>query len=340
MENEKKKSKKVLLIVLISVLVLVLALLVTGFIFGKSLLGYVGRLDGEEETISLEEEEEILNETDPTEPGATEEQVEIEEEKEDAQLINKSDNIINILLVGQDKRENQKRQRSDSMILVTINRQKKSLTMTSFMRDLWVRIPGKYDERLNVPYKIGGFKMLNATLESEFGIKVDHNVEVDFTSFEKIVDALGGVEITLSKGEAKQVSNVGDKIEAGTHVLNGTQALAYARIRKIDNDFARTNRQRKVISAILSKVKNVNLTELYDLAKTILPMIRTDMTDSEIMGYILEFAPQLSQMEVVSQRIPIDKGYVMTRIKGKSVLYLNKKNRQKNLDFLRETLGE
>lgn len=340
MENEKKKSKKVLLIVLISVLVLVLALLVTGFIFGKSLLGYVGRLDGEEETISLEEEEEILNETDPTEPSATEEQVEIEEEKEDAQLINKSDNIINILLVGQDKREDQKRQRSDSMILVTINRQKKTLTMTSFMRDLWIRIPGKYDERLNVPYKIGGFKMLNATLESEFGIKVDHNVEVDFTSFEKIVDALGGVEITLSKGEAKQVSNVGDKIEAGTHVLNGTQALAYARIRKIDNDFARTNRQRKVISAILSKVKNVNLTELYDLAKTILPMIRTDMTDSEIMGYILEFAPQLSQMEVVSQRIPIDKGYVMTRIKGKSVLYLNKKNRQKNLDFLRETLGE
>ena len=338
MEDKKKKSKKVLLIVGISVLVLILALLVTGFIFGKTLLGYVGRLDGEEETISLEEEQEILDETDPVDPDAEVHQI-VEEEQYDVELIKKNGNIVNILLVGQDKRENQKRQRSDSMILCTINKDKKSITLTSFMRDLWVRIPDKYDERLNVPYKIGGFKLLDATLESVFGVKVDHNIEVDFTGFEQIIDALGGVEVKLTEGEAKQVSRAADAVEAGTHVLNGKQALAYARIRKIGSEFARTNRQRKILTTVFNNLKGSSLTELYNLAKTVLPMIRTDMTDAEIMGYLVELAPMLSEMEIVSQRIPIDDGYVMTRIKGKSVLYMNKKNHKKNVEFLQDTIG-
>lgn len=344
MEEKKQisKKKKIALIVSLCVLGLILALLITGFVFGKSLLGYVGRLDGEEETISQAEEEDILNETDPVDPDATDGVVE-EEEWESADLVESTDKIVNILLVGQDRRSDQnskKRQRSDSMILCTINKEKKSLTITSFMRDLWVKIPDKYYERLNVPYKVGGYKLLNATLESEFGIKVDHNIEVDFAGFADVIDALGGVEVTLTKGEAKYVSAVGEKLDAGTHLLNGSQALEYARIRKIGSDFARTNRQRKVLKTIFNNIKDSSLTELYDLAKKILPMIRTDMTDGEILGLVVEYAPMLSQMEFVSQRIPVDNAYLLTRIKGKSVIYLNKKNRQTNLDFLRETIGE
>lgn len=344
MEEEKKKTnKKVLLIVGLCILGLILALLVTGFVFGKSLLGNVGRLDGEEETLSQAEEEEILNETDPVDPDATEGVVVEEEEREDAELIENNDKIVNILLVGQDRRTDEstkKRQRSDSMILCTINKEKKTITITSFMRDLWVKIPGKYYERLNVPYKVGGYKLLNATLENEFGIKVDHNIEVDFAGFADVIDALGGVEVKLTSGEAKYVSAVGEKLEAGTHLLNGAQALEYARIRKIGSDFGRTNRQRTIIKTIFNNLKNVGVTELYNLAKTILPMIRTDMTDAEMLGYVMEYAPMLSQMEFVSQRIPIDDAYVLTRIKGKSVIYLNNKNRKKNLEFIRETIGQ
>ncbi len=342
MEEKKKmsKKKKITLIVSLSILGLILTLLITGFVFGKSLLGYVGRLDDGEETISQAEEDDIRNETDPVDPNATD-GVTDENDWGDVELVESNDNIVNILLVGQDRRSDQKkRQRSDSMILCTINKERKSITVTSFMRDLWIKIPNKYYERLNVPYKVGGYKLLNATLESEFGIKVDHNIEVDFTGFADVIDALGGVEVTLTKGEAKYVSALGDKLEAGTHVLNGKQALEYARIRKIDSDFARTNRQRKILKTVFNDIKDSSLTELYNLAKTILPMIRTDMTDGEIFGYVVEYAPMLSQMEFVSQRIPVDKAYALTRIDGKSVIYLNKKNRQKNLDFLRETLGE
>lgn len=345
MDEKKKMSKKmkIALIVGLSVLALLLALLVTGILFGKSLLGNVGRIDGGEETISQAEEDDILNETDPVDPNATEDVLEEEEEdRQNAELVEDSKKIVNILLVGQDRRENQgnKRQRSDSMILCTINKEKKTLTITSFMRDLWVKIPDKYYERLNVPYAVGGFKLLNATLESEFGIKVDHNIEVDFAGFADVIDVLGGVEVTLTKGEAKYVSAVGEKLGAGTHILNGKQALEYARIRKIGSDFGRTNRQRKILSTIFKDIKDSSVKDLYDLAKKVLSMIRTDMTDSEILGYVMEYAPILSEMELVSQRIPIDNAYVLTRIKGKSVIYLNKKNRQKNLDFLRETIGE
>ena len=343
MENEKKSNKKkVLLIVGLSVLGLILALLVTGFIFGKTLLGYVGRLDDVEETISQAEEEEILNETDPVDPDATEEVLEEEEEREEAELLEKSGNIINILLVGQDHRveESAKRTRSDSMILCTLNKAKKTLTLTSFMRDTWVKIPGKYYERLNVPYKVGGFKLLNATLESEFGVKVDYNVEVDFSGFEKIIDALGGVEMTVTSGEAKHINKAaGTDIGEGTHILNGAQALGYARIRKLDNDFKRTNRQRKVIASVFNSIKNQSLSDLYGIAKTVLPLIRTNMTDSEILNHIVEFAPMLSEIEIVSQRIPADGAYIMTRIKGKSVLYMNNKNHKKNVELLKETIG-
>lgn len=343
MEEKKKmsKKKKTVLIVGLCLLALLLALLVTGFVFGKSLLGNIGRLDGEEETISQSEEDDILKETDPVDENVPEQEQE-EEDRQDAELLEDSKKIVNILLVGQDRRADQgnKRQRSDSMILCTINKERKTLTITSFMRDLWVKIPDKYYERLNVPYAVGGFKLLNATLESEFGVKVDHNIEVDFAGFADVIDALGGVEITLTSGEARYVSLAGEKVGSGTHLLNGEQALEYARIRKIGSDFGRTNRQRKIITTIFNKFKNAELTELYSLAKKILSLIRTDMTDSEILGYVMEYAPMLSQMELVSQRIPIDDAYALTRIKGKSVIYLNSKNRQKNLDFLRETIGE
>lgn len=341
--EEKKKRKKVWLIIGLTILGLILALLITAFAVGKSLLGKVGRVDPTE-TISQSDMDAILNETDPVEddftgPVMTDDEIDQPEGPETP--VEESEKILNIMLVGQDRRPGQGRQRSDSMILCTINLDKKTLTMTSFMRDLWIKIPDKFNERLNVPYAIGGFPLLYKTMDSQFGVHVDHGVEVDFTGFEKVIDTLGGVEITITKAEAGQINTACEcSLSAGTHLLDGKQALAYARIRKIGTEFARTSRQRTIMNELFKKIKNLSLGELYDLADEILPLIKTDMTDKEIMGYILDISKILSEIQVISQRVPIDGAYQLTMIDKKSVIYLNKTNMEKNLQFIRDTIGE
>ena len=343
MEDKKKYRKKVWLIVGLSILGLILALLIVGFAFAKNVLGKVGRVDPDE-TISQSEIDDILNETDPVDPDFTG-PVMTEEETDDPEgpdaLIEQSDKILNIMLVGQDRRPGQGRQRSDSMILCTINLEKNTLTMTSFMRDLWVKIPDKYNERLNVPYAVGGFPLLYKTMESQFGVQVDHGVEVDFAGFEQVIDAMGGVDLTITKAEAGQINRATESnFTAGTYVLNGEQALAYARIRKIGTEFARTSRQRTIMNELFKKVRNLSLSELYALSDKILPLIKTDMTDKEIMDYIFALSKILPQMEVISQRVPIDGAYQLTMINKKSVIYLNKTNMEKNLEFIKQTIGE
>ena len=343
MENEKnnKKGKKVALIIALVALGLILALLITGLIFGKSILGKVGRIDPDE-TISQEEIDAILNETDPVDPNVPEmDENEIADPNGPNGPVEQGDNILNIMLVGQDRRPGQGRQRSDSMILITINKEKKSVTMTSFMRDLWVKIPGKYNERLNVPYAVGGFPLLNETMESVFGVQVDHGVEVDFGAFEHVIDALGGVEITITGAEAKQMNRgTGWGLSAGTYNLTGKQALAYARMRVIGSEFARTNRQRTILNVLFKKIRNLSLTELYALSDKLLPLVKTDMSDTDIVNYILELSKILPDLEITSQRVPIDGAYKLTMIRKKSVIYLSEANMEKNLQFIKDTIGE
>ena len=125
----------------------------------------------------------------------------------------------------------------------------------------------------------------------------------------------------------------------GLRKLSGEETLAYARIRAIDNDFKRTNRQRTVLNAIFNQMKGLSITELYKLVEKSLPLVTTDMTDSEILSYILDLAPIMSQLDVVSQRIPMDGGYAFASIDRKSVLYLNSQNLEKNKQLLLETIG-
>lgn len=161
-----------------------------------------------------------------------------------------NDSLINILLIGQDKREGEERQRSDAMILCSFNPETSKLSMMSFLRDLYVQIPGYEDNRLNAAYAYGGFELLKETLELNFGISVDGCLESDFSGFEKIIDTIGGVEIELTKEEAEIVG-----VNEGVCTLNGNQALTYARIRKIDSDFQRTERQRKIMNSVFEKAK-------------------------------------------------------------------------------------
>ncbi|MFQ9799037.1 MAG: LCP family protein [Clostridia bacterium] len=100
--------------------------------------------------------------------------------------------MVNILLIGQDRREGEGRQRSDSMILATINKKSQSIYLTSFMRDMYVPIPGYSDNRINAAYAFGGMDLLDDTIETNFGIHIDGNVEVDFSGFKTLIDMMGG----------------------------------------------------------------------------------------------------------------------------------------------------
>ena len=253
--------------------------------------------------------------------------------------IGRDSDIINILLIGQDRREDETRARSDSMILCTFHKSEKKLTMTSFLRDTYVKIPGYGQNRINVAYAAGGMSLLNKTLENNFGVHIDGNVEVDFYQFADIVDLLGGVEVDLRNDEAQWVNReTGSGLSEGTNLLNGQQALAYARIRKLDadGDFSRTNRQRKVITALLDAYRDTSLSSALSLLEQVLPLITTDMTDREILGYAVSLFPLLTGGEVVSQHIPAAGTYASRNIDGMAVLVADL---EANRQVLKDTLG-
>lgn len=336
-----KTAGKGLKVLLIAVAVLLTAGTVAGIILVNSTLNQINRPEPEEETISQEEIEIILAETDPPEEEPVGEVLNPEDvvmPEGPAEEIVTQDTVVNILLIGQDRRPGQKRQRSDAMILCTVNTETKTLTMTSFLRDTYVQFPEfngkKYSaNRLNVPYAIGGMEMLDDCLKLNFGIEVDHNIEVDFSGFRNVVDALGGVDMELTRSEAR---HLGGGLKEGMNHLTGEQALEYARIRKLDNDFGRTNRQRKVLMAIVEQVKTMGLTELVDLAGALIPMITTDMENEEIIGCVKDFFPILADLQIVTQSVPADGEFRYAQIHGMSVLVADM---EKINEKLKTTLG-
>ncbi len=346
MKSEKKPSwKRKLLIAVCCVLSAVLLLLLAGMLFLGDILSDIGRLEDSQPTLSPEEIQEILQQTDPKDPsftGPVLDEDEVHMPTGPADDLISGENLINFLLVGQDRRPGNPRMHSDAMILVTINKNKKTLTMTSFMRDLWVEIPGYYNERLNVPYMLNGFDLLNKTLKYNFGVAGEHNVEVDFSGFQAAIEAADGVTIELTAAEARHLNrqNTGWSLQEGSNHLNGEQALAYSRIRAIGDDFGRTSRQRTVLMALIEKAKGMSLMELYNLVRGIIPMLTTDMTDAEILGYVVELAPLLPKLTIVSQRIPADNAYYDAEIRGNLVLCMDKDDWATNLKILEESLAE
>lgn len=228
-----------------------------------------------------------------------------------------NDGLVNILLIGQDKREGESRQRSDAMILCSFNPENNKLSMISFLRDLYVQIPGYEDNRLNAAYAYGGFELLKETLNLNFGITVDGCLESDFEGFEKIIDTIGGVEIELTAAEAEIVGNGASE---GLCTLSGEQALTYARIRKIDSDFQRTARQRKILDAVFEKAKAYTLPELAMFFGEILPVMSTDMTEEEITALALTLASSFTEIETESYTVPAEGTYKNVIIRDMAVL--------------------
>lgn len=217
--------------------------------------------------------------------------------------------IINILLIGQDRREDQgnERCRSDSMILMTFNRSTGTITMTSFMRDSYVQIPGYSPYKLNAAYAYGGMSLLNDTLYVNYGVEVHGDVVVDFSQFEDLIDMLGGVEITLTKAEADFMNNkYGWSLTKGTRRLNGAEALAYSRIRYIDNDYKRAGRQRKVLMSLIDQYKSLSAMEMLDKLDDVLGLVSTNMERGEIISLATDLFPMLSTAKFETAQIPAE----------------------------------
>lgn len=232
----------------------------------------------------------------------------------DASELYSDPNQTNILLIGIDAREADEDSRSDTMMLVTIDNTNGQIKLTSFLRDSYVEIAGKnWNEKLNAAYFRGGVQMLVDTLELNFKVDIPYYMLVNFEIFTTIVDELGGINVDVTERESEYVKNskrpnIPVEIPAGKEVLlDGEQALWYARIRKLDSDFMRTQRQRKVITAMVDKALSKDLGELISLAEAVIPLVKTNLTSDEILGLgIGALKNKAFAYDIVQHQVPAD----------------------------------
>ena len=231
---------------------------------------------------------------------------------------------INVLLIGIDARDGETDSRSDTMMLVTLDNANKEIKLTSFLRDSYVEIAGRDSwSKLNSAYFRGGVQMLSDTLELNFKVDIQYYALVDFEIFITIVDELGGINVDVTEKESYYTYHSGDvkvpvRIEAGEDILlNGEEALWYSRIRYLDSDFQRTQRQRKVITAIVEKASTKNPTELYSLAEKVIPLIKTNMSSNQIMGLgLAALKNQAYNYPIVQHQVPADGTWENQNISG------------------------
>ncbi len=249
----------------------------------------------------------------------------------DSELLH-ADYLKNILLIGVDAREGEdaEKTRSDTMMLVTIDTRNNQIKLTSFLRDMYLEIPGYREDKLNAAQSRGGTQLLVDTLEYNFKIRIDNYMFVSFEMFTTIIDKLGGIDVEITEKEAKYINSKDhmfrddgfafpEPLSGGMQHFTGAQALWYSRIRYLDSDFMRTARQRKVISALVRKATQQSPAELFELVGEVMPLVRTDLTEDEIMNLGLHALSYL-QYDIVQQQIPAQDAYKSGTRRSQSVL--------------------
>ncbi len=274
----------------------------------------------------------------------------------DDQLItdafDKLDGMRNILLLGVDSRTSSFSGRTDTMILLSVDIEGNLIKMTSFLRDTYVSIPGYKNNRLNAAYVYGGFDLLAATFEENFGIRPDAYVIVNLSGLTRVIDELGGVYVDVDSKKLdrinaviywynKQVLNLsnlrdGYLTKGGLQKLTGKQAEAWARYRYSESDMQRAERQRQLISIIFEQICTMSLSELVSFAMDNIDLVKTNLGISDIIS-LAPAVLALRDAEIRELQIPISGGYKSQTISGMSVLV---PDRQKNADALAEFLKE
>ena len=263
----------------------------------------------------------------------------------------KEDGVINILLIGNDSRQNGEDGRSDAMILLSICPKKNKIYMTSLLRDMYVEISGHDDNRLNAAYSFGGSELLMKTVEENLDIKINRYMLVNFEAFANLVDAVGGVDLELSSAEIEWVNaylneyNLLTEKEFGTDYmdtskdgmvhLNGPQALAYTRNRYIGTDFGRTERQRKVLKEVVRSLPKGMLHPI-KLTDGLMPNLTTNLTQWECYRLSL-MAPLLLTYDIEQGSIPVEGTYRDATIRKMAVLEVDF---EANKEYLHKLLFE
>ncbi len=300
------------------------------------------------EDFELEEDPNDIVVYDPTE--------EIELGNVDSYMLDKRAEVgemRHLLLIGIDARPGENTGRSDTMIIVTLDPEGNVIKLTSIMRDLYVEIPGRKNNRINSAYVFGGAELLMDTIEVNFGIHIDYYIAVNFSMLGSLIDSIGGLTLTVEdsyymerinaviKMDNKVLGiNINDGLltEPGEQLMTGKQAQAYARYRygTADGDFGRTRRQREVITKIFEKLSGLTVIELMSLVMDNAGNVYTNIPLDELASY----APVLLSMkdaEIEELRLPVDGGYESRTVSGMSVLV---PDREMNMKALMEFLGD
>ncbi len=256
--------------------------------------------------------------------------------------IHQDPDVRHILLIGSDRRDSSSHGRSDSMILVTINERTKKIHLTSFGRTIWVSIPDDADpgykrywsanNALNAAHTWGGPRLLLKTIQRNFRLDVQDYIAVDFNNFEKVIDQVGGVDITLTAAEASHLKGQGLSVSEGKQLLKGSEALAYSRIRRIDSDWNRMGRQRTVIQSLIKKMTNMSATSILKVPEKIMPYLETNISAGELESYLLNVLAYRSY-QIDEMFVPVEKYEALTKTSTGHEVY--KINWVKNIQAIR-----
>ena len=244
------------------------------------------------------------------------------------------EDVYNLLLVGVDRRDKTWNGNSDSMMLVSINHTAKRVSVVSLMRDTYVDIPGYGYNKLNAAYALGAGPLLTETITDTYKVDVSRYAAVDFENMIQIIDALGGIDLEMTDAEVEVANgymldmcntlglNGYDYVlpGGGVYHCNGVQAVAYARNRYVGNsDYARTERQRYVISQIIEEVKRMDVAQLTQFVKDVLPLVTHNVEETEIWDLVTK-APEILQYKFVQDRIPYDNMYDVIYVDSQDML--------------------
>ena len=326
-KKRMNKGLKIFLIVLAVLLVLVAAAAVFAVSYYYKMMNKMNIVTLPKVTYSTEET------AAPTQPQTVETTMPVETEPvETTRPPMSSDDIVNILVVGQAAREGEESHLADTTMVVSLNTYTGEATIFSVLRDTAIAsitykdINGrthtsggvKFNTVYNNGYLWGGvvdaMAFTNAVMLNDFGVEVDYNVEISFESFIKLIDFMDGVDIELTQAEADYLNKddvwVTYDVAPGVQRLDGMAALCYARMRKAegdsDSDIKRTSRQQKILSALLEKVRYMSIPDLQNVANTLLPLITTTMTPNDIASLLLKVLPLVRDLKITTHTIPVE----------------------------------
>lgn len=250
----------------------------------------------------------------------------------------KNPDVINILVLGTDSRDvTRERGRSDSIIVLSYNKKNGKIKMVSVLRDSLVPIEGHSWNRINAAYSYDGVGLAVNTVNELFDLDIQHFVVIDFNGARNFIDKVGGVEIDITQKEADFYNYTGYmgrvKLSEGPFMMNGERALVYMRTRYVDNDFKRTERQRKVIVTLAKKIiEEKSISEIYDLTDYSFTLVKTNISIKTLLSFVSSVAVNASNLSIESQHVPFSDSYEYKYYNGMAIISFDIESAKKRVN--------